>query len=539
MFSFVMKTENLTFPEAVEKLAARAGVVLKEETESDKIRKDKAASLYELNERIQSTFHHLLLNDKAGEKALEYVKNRGITDETIEKFQLGFAPDDPYWLYNFLKKKSYSDEFLKESGFFSQRKFPYSLFSNRLMFPVRNNYGKTIAFGARDLSFRENAPKYINTPETAVYSKKHSLYGFYEALESIKKEHEAIICEGNFDAISLQQAHVSTAVAPFGTAFTSEQADLLRRYCDKIKLLFDSDEAGQVASEKAVQMLHEKDIAVEVLQLEGVKDSSELLEKEGPQALKKAVEKGIPGFEYLVTKARNRYDLRTPKSKSEFVSSLAPFINATERMVERDGYIKRVAEIVAVKEEQVWSDIRRAALPRKAEREHVNIFQETTVQSLVPSKASPDLYMMLMLANHRDLFPRYTNVLKFGDLRDGEAQMIFLALENVRREETGKTNEVFLSYLSDRQATADVEVSFETDEFQIPNEEAEKVIDELLDRNKLRKYEDERKLVYQQLKLGEQEALDEEGVENLLIEITDLDKQITELKAQLMQLKED
>ena len=273
MFNFVMEMEHVTFPQSIEILAERAGVKLEQGSEADQIRKDQRDVLFELNERIRKTFNYILLNDEKAANAREYIKKRGISDETVEKFCLGYAPADTSWLYEFLKAKSYSDDFLKESGFFSKNKFPYPLFANRLMFPVRSWNGKVVAFGARDLSFRENAPKYINTPETLVYSKKHNLYGFYEALDAIKKEKDVLVCEGNFDAISLQQAGIGCAVAPFGTAFTSEQADLIGRYAKHVRLLFDSDSAGNDATVKAILMLQEKDRRYEVLHIEGAKEA--------------------------------------------------------------------------------------------------------------------------------------------------------------------------------------------------------------------------------------------------------------------------
>lgn len=540
MFNFVMEMEHVSFPQSVEILAERAGVELEKGTEADRIRKDQRDILFELNERIRKSFHHILLNDDRAQSAREYIRKRGITDETVEKFCLGYAIADTDWLYEFLKAKSYTDDFLRESGFFSRNKFPYPLFANRLMFPVRSWDGKVVAFGARDLSFRENAPKYINTPETLVYSKKHNLYGFYEGLEDIKKEKDVIICEGNFDAISLQQAGLGNAVAPFGTAFTPEQADLIGRYAKRVRLLFDSDGAGAKATAAAILILQQKDIECEVLHIEGAKDASELLEKEGAEALKDQLAHGISGFDYLVKNEINRYNIRTPKGKADFVRALTPYLNVTNSQVEREDCIRRISELLGVGEEQVAADAARDRVPqvryqKPADSVTSGMPQKQKIIPLNPGTITPDLYMMLMFANHRDLFPKYTKVLNFGDIRDKEAQLIFVALENVRRDGQGRTDEVFLTQFADEQIRSDVAASFELEEFQA--EEPEVVIDEILDRISLRKLEENRALIFQQLRQGEQEGLEDEDMQELLNEKFALDKDIAALKSKLQEIR--
>ena len=406
MFDFVMKMEHITFPEAVRELASRAGVSIEDETPQERVRKEEKTSLYELNEQMAKVFHQMLLVSPEAEAARDYLAKRKITQETIERFRLGYAPKDSRWFHDYMVKAGYSDSFLQDSGFFSKNKYPYPLFCNRLMFPVSSWQGKVVAFGARDLSFRDDAPKYINTPDTAIYSKKHNLYAFYECLETIKKEHTAIVCEGNFDAISLNQAGLTYAVAPFGTAFTSEQAGLLSRYVSRVQLLFDTDNAGMEATSKAITMLQEKDIPCEVLSLDRFKDASEYLEKAGGEALRNSLNQSIDGFSYLVNRALSLYNTRTPKGKSEFVGYLAPFINATKSNVEKDAYVRQIAEIIGTGEVQIRSDLTSFRQPSGRVREDAD--QPKHYAFLKPGNISPDLYLMLMFANHRELFASYT-----------------------------------------------------------------------------------------------------------------------------------
>lgn len=529
MFDFVMKMEHITFPEAVRELASRAGVSIEDETPQERVRKEEKTSLYELNEQMAKVFHQMLLVSPEAEAARDYLAKRKITQETIERFRLGYAPKDSRWLHDYMVKAGYSDSFLQDSGFFSKNKYPYPLFCNRLMFPVSSWQGKVVAFGARDLSFRNDAPKYINTPDTVIYSKKHNLYAFYECLETIKKEHTAIVCEGNFDAISLNQAGLTYAVAPFGTAFTSEQAGLLSRYVSRVQLLFDTDNAGMEATSKAITMLQEKDIPCEVLSLDRFKDASEYLEKAGGEALRNSLNQSIDGFRYLVNRALSLYNTRTPKGKSEFVGYLAPFINATKSNVEKDAYIRQIAEIIGTGEVQIRSDLTSFRQPSGRVREDAD--QPKHYAFLKPGNISPDLYLMLMFANHRELFASYTRAFRFGDLKDREAQIIYLALENVRRDGIGKTDELFLSLIADDQVRHDVATSFELPEFKVENPEG--VINEILDRMALRKLEEDRRLILLQIRQGEAEGLDEDDLKVLLNEKVSIDCDIRDLKEKL------
>ncbi len=530
MFDFVMNMDHVSFPEAVRILADRAGVQLEEESPATEARKKERVSLLGLNEELCHLFHGLLLTSEEAESARTYLAKRKISQETINKFKLGYAVKDTAWLYNYLKQKGFDDDFLVESGFFSKNHFPYPLFSNRLMFPVRNWRGQCVAFGARDLSFRDNAPKYINTPETTVYSKKHNLYAIYESLEGMKKEKKAIICEGNFDAISLHQAGITSAMAPFGTAFTDEQASLLGRYCEEVDLLFDSDSAGQDACVKAIVMLQAKGLKCHVLSLERHKDASEYLEKEGSEALKAALSVSTEAFTYLVTRGLNLYNTKTPKGKSDFVRFLSPYLGSTQSSVERGDYVRQISQLLGIGEVQIEEDLRRdqnREFPRPAEVTQTG----SQIRPFRVSAITPDLYLMLLFANHRELFATYTKAFRFGDLKDREAQTIFLALESVRRDGLGKTDEIFLSLIQDDQTRSDVAMSFELPEFKPAR--AEEVIDEVLDRLELRKLEDRRRLILRQIEQGESEGLGDDDLRVLLAEKIGVDGQIKDLREKL------
>lgn len=538
MFDFIMKRESCTFVDSVELLAKKAGVTLEEGSEKDLKRKDDANTLKELNYRIRNSFNYILKSNQ-GTQALEYLKKRKINDETIESFSLGFAPSSPNWLYDFLsKKQKYSDEFLKKSGFFSLNKFPYPLFVNRIMFPVFSWQGDTLAFGGRDLSFKTNAPKYLNTPDTVIYSKKHNLFGLYQGLDTIKKNGEVTLCEGNFDVISLYQAGVKNAVAPFGTAFTIEQAKLLSRYAHTINLLFDSDSAGVNATLKAIVMLQEVGLDTNIMKIEGAKDPSEFLENNGEAELKDALNSFTTGFNYLVENIENTYNTKTPKGKSEAVQAFRPFFYATKSEVERDGYVKALSDSLSVGVDEIFHDLLEGGVRPSsfAYSSDISKVEEIKIRQLSQSTISMDLYCMLLLANNRELFPQYTKKIKFGDLADEEAQLLYIELENNRRSNTGKTDEVFLELITDEQLKADVKMSFVMEEFRV--KKVNSIIDELLDRIRKRKLEIDRRLICQQIKQLEQENDDSIGIQTLLQEKLEIDAQWAEVNSRLMNKKD-
>ena len=276
-------------------------------------------------------------------------------------------------------------------------------------------------------------------------------------------------------------------------------------------------------------MLQEKDIPCEVLSLDRFKDASEYLEKAGGEALRNSLNQSIDGFRYLVNRALSLYNTRTPKGKSEFVGYLAPFLNATKSNVEKDAYVRQIAEIIGTGEVQIRSDLTSFRQPSGRLREDAD--QPKHYAFLKPGNISPDLYLMLMFANHRELFASYTRAFRFGDLKDREAQIIYLALENVRRDGIGKTDELFLSLIADDQVRHDVATSFELPEFKVENPEG--VINEILDRMALRKLEEDRRLILLQIRQGEAEGLDEDDLKVLLNEKVSIDCDIRDLKEKL------
>ncbi len=525
IFDFVMEMEHVTFPEAVEILAKKAGLELKEETESQRAEYKKQKAIQELYERILKSFHHILLNLPHAEYAREYLTKRKVTTETAEKFMLGYAPDSPDWLYKFLKKNNYSDEVLKESGLFSKNYEHLPLFRNRIMFPIRTWQGNCVAFGARDLS-GESRAKYINTPDTVIYSKRNVLFGFYESLPTLKEKKEIILCEGNFDVISLHQAGLTYAVAPLGTAFTPEQGKLIKRYCNKVNLLFDSDSAGQNATAKALLICQMLDLSNAVIKLEGAKDASQMLEEQGAEALLKCCVNSVPGFSYLVSSALKRYDIRQPKGKSSVFKEVKPYLDATSSEIERQGYIKYLADVLRIPESKVTSDyMRQQEIEPEAEQQN-----QVKKQQYNPLKVSTELNAMLLLMKNRDLFEYFRNKIRVSDMSDKLARELYTVLEDATRQDI-KTNELILQMIADEQLKDLVVEALVNPMYE--KAKAQAVLQDAVYQIKLKHLEEKRNRVTRLLSSGEMDNASAEELTNLLTVKAQIDQEILDLKNEM------
>lgn len=526
IFDFVMEMEHVSFPEAVEILAKKAGIELKEESEGEKRQYSKQKAIGELYDRLYKTYHTILLTHPQAQAARDYLAKRKVSADTIEKFQLGYAPDDPKWLYGFLRKNNYSEEVLRESGLFSRNYETLPLFRNRIMFPIRTWQGSCVAFGGRDLS-GESRAKYINTPDTAIYSKRNVLFGFYESLSTLKEKKEITLCEGNFDVISLHQAGLTYAAAPLGTAFTEEQAKLIKRYCDRVNLLFDSDSAGQNATAKALLICQKLDLSNFVVKLEGAKDASQMLEEQGEQTLAKSAVNAVTGFSYLVSSALKMYDIRQPKGKSSVFKEVRPYLDATSSDIERQGYIKYLSDVLRIPEEKILSDYmkQRGTEPEPKEEE-----KATIGIAYNPLKASTELNAMLILMKNRDLFERFRTKVKVSDMVDPLARKLYTVLEDASRQDV-RTPEILLQMIEQQELKDLTVTAFASPMYDRSN--AEKVLEDAVLQIRLRRLEEKRNRVLRLLSSGEMENMDASEVGQYLSMKASLDKDIEELKEEM------
>ena len=343
VFTFVMNYENYTFPEAIKYLAERVGVNLPEMeyTEEMKARENKRARMLEVNKEAAKFFYYQL-RTPAGEIGYQYLKKRELSDETIKRFGLGYSGKSGATLVQYLKQKGFEDSLIKEAGLanFSERSGLVSQFWNRVMYPIFDSHGKVIGFGGRVMG--EGEPKYLNSPETLVFDKRRNLYGLNLARTS--KSGNIILCEGYMDVIAMHQAGFSQAVASLGTAFTPEQANLLRRYTDSVLLAYDSDGAGTKAALRAIGILREAGLTGKVINMYPHKDPDEFMKAEGKEAFQERIAQAENSFFFEIRIASRDYDLKDPEAKTNFHREIAKRLCNFSEELERENYLEAIAE---------------------------------------------------------------------------------------------------------------------------------------------------------------------------------------------------
>ncbi len=345
VFTFLMEYENFTFQEAIKYLAERAGVELPEDTGYSKEAKDRAdakANLLEIN-KLAAQFFYVQLRRPQGKTAMEYLVGRQLGEDTMKAFGLGYAGKYGNELYQYLKKKGYSDEILKTSGLigYDEKQGPFDKFWNRVIFPIMDVNSRVIGFGGRVMG--EGKPKYLNSPETLVFDKSRNLYGLHIARRTRKSYF--LLCEGYMDVISLHQAGFTNAVASLGTAFTSGHANLIKRYVKEVYLTYDSDEAGTKAALRAFPILREVGITAKVIRMEPHKDPDEFIKNLGAEAFEERIKEAKNGFMFGLKVLEKDYDLRSPEGKTGFMRDVARRIGRTfSEEMERNFYIEAVAE---------------------------------------------------------------------------------------------------------------------------------------------------------------------------------------------------
>ncbi|MBE5874680.1 MAG: DNA primase, partial [Lachnospiraceae bacterium] len=343
VYTFVMQYENYSFPEAVKMLADRAGVNLPEVEYSEEAKKKagKRARLLEVNKEAAKFFYYQL-RDPHGEIGYNYLKRRELSDETMHKFGLGYAGKSGTGLVQYLRQKGFEDALIKEAGLanYSEKSGLISQFWNRVMFPIQDINHRVIGFGGRVMG--DGEPKYLNSPETPVFDKRRNLYGLNFARTA--RSGNIILCEGYMDVIAMHQAGFSQAVASLGTAFTAEQANLLRRYTDNVLLAYDSDGAGVKAALRSIGILREAGLTGKVINMRPYKDPDEFMKNLGKEAFEERIRQAENSFFFEVRVLQEQFDVKDPEQKTKFHREIARKLCEFQEEVERDNYLQAIAE---------------------------------------------------------------------------------------------------------------------------------------------------------------------------------------------------
>jgi DNA primase len=384
VFQFVMQIERLVFIEAVKRLAERYGIEI-ESQENDEQSMDKKA-LLQLYQKLTSTFEYLLWNSPEGHQALIYARERGLSDQVIKNYRLGYAPSDKDFLWNFLTKRGYDSAFLAKTGLFSKNYAQYPLFRQRLLFPVIQSTGEVVAFSGRILPPNDDGPKYLNSPDTVIYSKKYMLYGLFQAKESMHTQDQFILCEGAFDVCALAQMGYHHAVAPLGSALTEYQLRLLKRYTQNGLVLYDHDEAGIKASVAASYLFAKNHMNGRIVSQEVAKDAGEILQKNLLNELQKSFDNAKIPFEFLLATALQKYPQEDEERVQKICWDLFPFIQCIEVQTTARSYLDALADRFLKDRALIHSDYEKfeAGQMRRSTRVQANMPSE--IISYTPSQ---------------------------------------------------------------------------------------------------------------------------------------------------------
>ena len=354
VISFIEKIENVDFKTALQKLADMYGINLEDYGYTNESRKNE---FYKMNRDAALFFVHSL-TDRPN-PGRDYIMNRGLDLKTITRFGIGFAPDSWNSLLNYMKSKGYDEKMLYRGGLISSSKGRYyDKFRNRVIFPIINTRSKVIGFGGRIIG--DGEPKYLNSPESDVFSKRNNLFGLNLTRESIKKKDCAIIVEGYMDMVSLYQSGVTNTTATLGTALTPNQCSMLSRYTKNIVLSYDADAAGRKAALRGIEIIRDAGLNVKVLHVPDGKDPDEYVRKHGKEAFEELVENAVPYVEYKLEHEKSLSDLNTENGRLRYIEGAARVLSSITP-AEAEMYIKKVSEETGLQEGTLRAEVRQAS----------------------------------------------------------------------------------------------------------------------------------------------------------------------------------
>ena len=446
VFQFIQKAEKLEFAEAVKLLAERKGITIELKSGPGQ---DLSDRLFELHEFAAKYFMDNLRSDK-GRTAHRYLLDRDITKESMERWGLGFAVDSWDDFLNHAKKNKFTEKLLEAAGLIvrnEERKSYYDRFRKRIIYPVRNRYGKTCAFGARVLD--KSLPKYVNSPESQIYSKGRILYGWPLAKDAISKQNSVVIVEGYMDVIMPHQFGITNVVASMGTALTPEQAQLIKRQAENVFICYDLDQAGITASLRGIDILVQEGMNVRVVSMpEGIKDPDELLVKQGKEAFEERIKNAADIVDFWLG-ASGAEKINTLQGKIKLANQLKPVVNKVKNELQKRGYLEKIAERLGLEARVVEKEYSRDEKPQSAGRQSAQAKpagRENTPGNAAFEAAEKELLSMML--GDREAAKRVCMELTSSDITNRHYAKIFEEIARPVRE-TGNAPEGDISGILD------------------------------------------------------------------------------------------
>jgi DNA primase len=441
VFSFFMEMEGLSFPEAIRSLARKYGIFLPQNSALESKDIKEKNYLYEINKLAKEFYTYSLLNSKKGGIAREYLKSRGLSSETILKFQIGFAPYGWDNLFNFLKSKKIGLDFAEKTGLIILNKEGkyYDRFRKRIIFPIFDLQDRVIAFGGRIIDKDEKNAKYINSPETIIYSKGKSLYGLNFAKNHIIREDQVIMVEGNFDLLSLVEYGIDNIVAPLGTALQKEQIELLKRYTQNFIVIFDGDKAGKKAALNSLEIFLSEGLDPKIMVLPNGYDPDSLIKEIEKEGFVEKIRSSEPLIEFFLKSLIENENITQVSGKVKVIEKAIPFLKRIRNQLTRNLYIQDLAQKLNIKEEFIIQRL-------KSESRHLSLINDLNRKDRFKT---PEEFLLKLILKNPEILPNLINYLVLDDFSDEKMQKLLQMILKRSGEKTSLEPAVIINFIED------------------------------------------------------------------------------------------
>ena len=445
--TFYMKINNISFVEAIEELSRKYNITMSKVVRKNVESRSEYNMYYEILSKVENYYVDNLINNK---EATTYIENRGFTEEDVKKYNIGFSSNQWDDLYNFLTKEGYEEKELIELGLIKKNENGniFDVFRNRIMFPIVNSYSKTIGFGGRIIENNENAPKYLNSPDSLVFNKGKELFGLTNRGQDIKKKGFAILMEGYLDVLTSHKYGFNSAVASLGTSLTEDQVILLKKYTNNVVIAYDNDEAGKNAILKAMYIFKKHDFNVKCLVVnDTIKDPDEYLRKRGKKEFTKILKTSIEAFDYLYTEFSKDVDLKNHTAKKGILFKLKDFFSVLSNRIEIDIYINKLSQELSIEKDEIRREFetlglyKRTKIKKKPEtlsietkrKSKYDILEESTLRLILKAPNKLNKFQEKKFENiiYMDLFEKLGKInfnidkLKEQEFEEEEEKIIF------------------------------------------------------------------------------------------------------------------
>ncbi|MCA9400645.1 MAG: DNA primase [Candidatus Omnitrophica bacterium] len=524
VISFVMKKDGLTFIESVRHLAERVNIVIPEEQASKELqhRKNFISEIFEINQRAVEFYKKNLLIDKSSESqaARDYLKKRKVALDTVRIFDIGYAPNSWDGLCQFLTKNGFAIEKIEKAGLAIRKNDGsgfYDRFRNRIIFPIYDIRSRCIAFGGRDLG--DGSVKYLNSPETPVYTKGRHLYALNIVRDFIHDQNGLVVVEGYMDCIAPFQAGIKNIAASLGTALTTDQIRLIRRFTDKIIFLYDADSAGQNAMERSLELLLQEDMEVKIVQLADGMDPDSYVTNFGFQALQREIDQARSFFSFKLEILKKRYDLKVPEGKSNIAKSLLPLLNQISDDIKRNAYLKELSEAIGLPESVIAGQyVKMKQYPKDSDQTGIPLSQRSRLQDY----QKIEMGMIRLMLEEKRYIEKTKELISVDDFQDKISRQLLEKIYEIFISGQTVNAVKLINIIEDQDIQQTISNLMANDELIVGNKE--KMHNDYVNRIIKDRLKLKRKSLMQEIQRAEQSG-DDEKLNELKLEFTKILKQ--------------